>query len=556
MKTLMTASLAIFLAAGFPAFAAYNVDTTGDGVADKLVDTVPTMLDAETCVANVEAMVKKMKKGGRQGPYRPDWASLKQHNAVPEWFRDGKFGIYFHWGVYAVPAFGSEKYLAGLYHKEGRIVKHHTENWGAQDEFGYHHFVPLFTAEHFDAEEWAELFKETGARWAGPVAVHHDSYAMWDSEMTPWNAMDTGPHQDITGEMEKAIKKRGMKFVTSFHHERNQSFVQRLDGTFSVTKDPVLQFMYANMSKELFDKIFQAMLGEVIDKYEPDLIWFDGRLNEIPEHAHLNFLSYYLNRAAAWDKEVMITTKKLQYPQEISVLDFEKGRTGALTPYPWLNDDTISQGSWGYTDALTIKPARVVLHDFIDTVSKNGHLLLNLSPKADGTIPQDQRDCLNAFGDWLKVNGEAIYATRPWLDFGEGPTKLKKAGSHQKTSLNYTGKDIRFTRSKDGKTLFIMTLGRPDEALSPSILQVDGFNEGKVELLGREGELEFTVENKKLTIHVPEDLPESMAYAFKLSRFQVSLTPEGAARRAAAEKKMKQEPIDPGKAGATIRFGQ
>lgn len=471
-------------------------------------------------------------------------------------------GIYFHWGVYSVPAYGNEWYPKWMHRKpagkQPSYYEHHRDTWGEPDEFGYHDFIPMFDANQFDAEEWTDLFVRSGAKWAGPVCEHHDGYAMWDSELTPWNAADTGPHRDITGELAAAIKGRGLKLVTTFHHERTREWYPRVKGWPTKSDDPKLQLLYMNVSEHQFNKIFQAKLGEVIDKYEPDMIWFDGLMSSILEPYHLNFLAYYFNRAAERNQQVMVTTKKLQYPQEVAVLDFEKGRTAALTPYPWLNDDTISTGSWSYTETLEVKPAKVVLHDFIDAVSKNGHLLLNLSPKADGTIPQDQRKCLEEFGQWLEVNGEAIYATRPWLEYGEGPTQMERSGSHQRDFLHYTADDIRYTQSKDGKTLFVVCLDWPkDRTLRPTILQVDDAASAKVEMLGQDGDLEFSVEQKRLKISLPEDAPEQMAYAFKLTGFELSLTPEAQERRQAELVKLTNGPIDPGKNHPrNIQFGQ
>ncbi len=394
--------------------------------------------------SSIDAMMEKMAAGAAEGPYRADWESLQKHDEAPEWFRDGKIGIYFHWGVYSVPAHGNEWYPKWMHVKQGRrsYYEHHRKTYGEPSEFGYHDFIPMFTAEHFDAAEWADLFVKTGARWAGPVCEHHDGFSMWDSEITPWNAGDMGPKRDITGELEKAIKGRGMKFVTTFHHERTREWYPRVEGWPTTSDDPLLQLLYMNIDETLFDRIFQTKLGEVIDKYQPDMIWFDGQMQLIPDQYHRNFLAYYFNKAKAWGGEPMVTTKKLQYPQEVSVLDFEKGRANALTPWPWLNDDTISTGSWCYTSTLKVKPAVQVIHDFIDAVSKNGQLLLNISPKSDGTIPRDQRECLLGIGKWLATNGEAIYATRPWLECGEGPNRLKKSGSFT-GSVSYTDKDIR-----------------------------------------------------------------------------------------------------------------
>ena len=480
----------------------------------------------------IDKQLQRIDKGVAEGPYKPDWEDLKRHDAAPEWFRDAKFGIYFHWGVYSVPAFGNEWYPKWMHTKTGRrsYYKHHVETYGEPDKFGYHDFVPKFKAEHFDAEDWAELFKKAGARYAGPVCEHHDGYSMWDSEITPWNAADTGPRRDITGELAKAIRKRGMKFVTTFHHERTRNWYPRVEGWPTTSTDPALRMLYANVSEELFNKIFLTKLGEAIDRYRPDLIWFDGRMEDIQDPYHRRFLAYYFNNAKKWGRDVVVTTKGHDYPPEVSVEDFEKGRANRLTEFCWLTDDTISMGSWCYTRDLKIKSTAKVLHDFIDIVSKNGCLLLNISPKADGTIPEIQRKVLLGMGEWLKVNGEAIYDTRPWLAFGEGPTRLRKGGGFV-GHVAYTAKDIRYTRSKDGRTLYAIVLGWPEGgAVTLTGVKVDMENAegGKVGLLGWDKLLPCSVNDRKQPVIDVSSIeggrrPCKHAYTFKLTGFKTSL---------------------------------
>ncbi len=505
------------------------------------------VLTRAECEANIEKQLARMAQGVAAGPYRADWESLKEHQEAPDWFRDAKIGIYFHWGVYTVPAYGNEWYAQRMHLKTGRsYYQHHVQTYGEPDRYPYHNFIPQFKAEKFNAADWADLFVQAGARFAGPVCEHHDGYSMWASKLTPWSVGDTGPKRDVTGELEKAIRARGLRFVTTFHHERTRTWYPRVEGWPTTTSDPQLQLLYMNIEETLFNKIFLAKLGEVVDRYRPDLIWFDGQMQLIPEPYHLQFLAYYFNQAQRRGRDVMVTTKKLQYPQEVSVLDFEKGRANTLTPYPWLNDDTISTGSWCYTSDLQIKPAVQVLHDFIDAVSKNGHLLLNISPMADGTIPQNQRDCLLAIGAWLKANGEAIYGTRPWLEYGEGPNVLKKSGSFA-GSVDYNDKDIRYTRGKDGRTLYAIALGWPQGRFSPTILQVDDASGGRVELVGHPGELRYRVDGKRLSIDVPAQPPCDHAYAFKLAGFKTSITPAAAAARDEALKELQAGPNEPGK---------
>jgi len=435
-------------------------------------------------------------------PYEPTWESLAQVNEAPEWFRDAKFGVYFHWGVYAVPAFGSE--------------------WYPPNTFGYPDFVPLFKAENFDADAWAKLFQQAGARFAGPVAEHHDGWAMWDSELTPWNVADKGPQRDITGELEKAIRKRGMKFVTTFHHARNSLWQKRNpDDPFgwtghyefvkrdfpSLLRNRERAIMYGYMPREKFLKMWLGKLEEVIDKYHPDLMWFDSWLDEIPENLRQEYLAYYYNRAREWGKEVVVTRKQKDLPLTVSVHDIEKGRSGDLTENFCLTDDTISMGSWCYTENLRIKPTSVVLHSLIDIVSKNGALLLNISPMADGTIPENQRTVLLEMGRWLKLNGEAIYNTRPWQIYGEGATEGQAGhfGGVTDPKDGYQAQDIRFTTK--GDTLYAISLGWAEESLTIRSLKTgsDLFPDtiASVKLLGNKAKLRWSRTPDGLIITMP-----------------------------------------------------
>jgi len=492
----------------------------------------------------VEQKVEQAETVIKKGTYSAGFESLAAHDAAPEWFRDAKFGIYFHWGIYSLPAYGNEWYPRWMYSKEKRshFYDHHVQNYGEPSEFPYTKFVPKFQAKNFDADKWAQLFKNAGARYAGPVAEHHDGYSMWDSDLTPWNTADKGPMRDITGELEKAIRDRGMKFVVTFHHARNNLWSPeegKWTGHYSELKkyfpklleDTIDAMMYGYMPRDFFEKYWLAKLVEVVDKYQPDLVWFDSWLNEISEKRRAQFAAYYFNKARSWGKDVVITRKQDDLPVSFSIEDFEKGRMDKLTDHCWFTDDTISMGSWCYTQDLKIKPTRQVLHVLIDIVSKNGCLLLNISPKADGTIPDDQKQVLLDIGRWLQVNGEAIYNTRPWLSFGEGPTRLEKGGgfTHRHGGyLQYTSEDIRFTRSKDNSTLYAIVLGWPGKQIKPKSILVESEDNARVSLIGFDKLLNYSVDSeKRLTIDVP-DLDEDRrpcryAYVFKLTGFKLSL---------------------------------
>jgi alpha-L-fucosidase len=474
------------------------------------------------------------------GPYTADWESLSKHTEAPEWFRNDKFGIYFHWGVYSVPAFGSEWYPRNMHFKGHEVYEHHIKKYGDPAEFGYHDFVPMFKADKFDADEWADLFVQSGARFAGPVAEHHDGFSMWDSDMTPWNSMDKGPKLDITGELATALRKRDLKLVTTFHHARN---LQRLDqpgepypharfhfrmshyppieGWPTSTDDPELQRLYGRMPEEEFLKMWKGKLAEVIDKYQPDLIWFDAWLDQIPEKTIQEFVAYYLNRADEQGKDVVITFKQEDIPRTVGIEDYEKGRTNKLTDYIWLTDQTISIGSWCYTEDLKIKSGKGMMQELIDIISKNGQLLLNISPMADGTIPQNQRETLLFMGAWLKKYGEAVYDTRPFIDFGQGPTRLEKSGGFtSRNTLKYTTEDIRY--STKGNVIYAIQMGAP-KAGSSIVLEHFGkqyrhdmMQISNVSLLGSSEKIEWKLGDNGLALTAPQQSPDETAIVYKI----------------------------------------
>ena len=473
--------------------------------------------------------------------YSADWESLARHKASPEWFQDAKLGIYFHWGVYSVPAYGSEWYPRLMHFENTKEYKHHLETYGHPSEFGYHDFVPMFKAEFFDAEEWADLFQKAGARFAGPVAEHHDGFSMWDSDATPWNAADMGPKKDITGLLAAELKKRDMKLITTFHHAKQ---LQRFDSTETGSRtegyelshypffkgmppasdDEKLKYLYGNIpAEQWYEEIWYAKLKEVIDQYQPDIIWFDYVLDAIPEEYRQKFSAYYLNEAEKWDKEVVIVRKQEDLPINYTVDDLEKSRKNRIGEEPWMTDETISKGSWCYTENLEIKTSTDVLHVLIDIVSKNGILLLNVSPMANGIIPENQKEVLLDMGAWLDKYGESIYETRPWYTFGEGPTKEPEGHfkNHQEfLKIKYSAKDVRYTTK--GDVIYATLLGWPGNgesigftAFAPDSLPAP-LEIATVSLLGSADPLDWSVTEKGLSLTTPEEAPDQMAVVFKI----------------------------------------
>ena len=508
-----------------------------------------SLLVAIFFVAACGTAPKKAAEDQKMEPkYEESWESVAKHNEEPDWFQDAKLGIYFHWGVYSVPAFSTEWYPRWMHFEDNKIYKHHVEKYGHPSEFGYHDFVPMFKAEKFDAKEWADLFEKAGARFAGLVAEHHDGFSMWDSDVTPWNSMDKGPKKDITGELGKALKGNGMKLITTFHHAKNlqrykgkeqteieententgrafrNSHYPLFEGMPPVMNDAELNYLYGNIPEEKFlEEVWFGKLKEVIDKYQPDIIWFDSWLDQIPEEYQLKFCAYYLNEAEKLNKEVVIIRKQDDLPLNVSVDDLEKSRKNSLEEKSWMTDETVSTGSWCFTDNLKIKPSADVLHVLIDIVSKNGVLLLNISPMADGTIPADQQNVLTTMGEWLTKYGEAIYGSRPWYTFGEGPTKEPEGhfSNHREfLKVKYSAKDVRYTTQKG--VVYATILGWPGNntaVLFESFSKenwTDSNEIKNVSLLGCEKEIQYELSDKGLTVTTPEKAVDEMAVVFKV----------------------------------------
>ncbi len=468
--------------------------------------------------------------------FNPTWNSLKQH-PTPQWFKDAKFGIYTHWGIYCVPAKGPNAtwYPYNMYRPGTEQYDYHLRKYGGPVKFGYKDFISAFTAERFDPDEWAELFQQSGAQYAGPVAEHHDGFAMWNTRYSDWNAAKMGPRRDVVGLLEKAIRSQGLRFLTAFHHAENWWFYPHWVKEYD-TADPFYAGLYGephNLTGPLRQEGFfnqdrpsqafldrwQAKLVEVVDLYGPDVIWFDFGLRGVPEAYKQAFLAYYYNWAAAHRVEVVVTYKDDDLPPGSGVVDLELGRMSELTNYEWITDTTVDDGqAWGYIHDTGYKTPAEVIHYLIDNVSKNGHLLLNVGPKADGTLPEEAKAILHGVGAWLSVNGEAIYGTTPWVIYGEGPGIIRKSGAFNEQEVPaFSGQDIRFT-IKDDK-LYAICLGWPGQRFTITALKTLWPGEIRsVRVLGVERELTWSQDERGLTIEMPEEQRGEVAYSFRIQR--------------------------------------
>jgi alpha-L-fucosidase len=469
-------------------------------------------------------------------PYQPTWNSLKNWR-TPQWLRDGKFGIYTHWGVYSVPAQGPNGtwFAHHAYKKDdGRERKYWVDTYGPLEKFGYKDFIPMFTGEKFNAEEWADLFQKSGARFAGPVAEHHDGFSMWDTKYSEWNAAKMGPKRDVVGELSKAIKKRDMKFVTAFHHAENWFFFPTWDKRFDCS-NPRYSGLYGAIHEKgaLPDKAFldqwKGKIIEVIDKYDPDFVWFDFGLNLITDTYKQEMLAYYYNYAAAHNKEVVVSYKSHDLPPGVGLLDWELGQEPNMAYYDWITDTSIDSGrGWGYVKGLGFKSVDNLVDNLIDRVSKNGCLLLNIGPRPDGSIPEEAKERLLGLGKWLQINGDAIYGTTCWGVAGEGPSQIEKPSSeygfNEKNDIIYTGQDIRFT-AKDNN-LYAIALAWPGERVMIKSLRAKGRSWpglypseiASITMLGDGQELKWEMTGQGLSIETPKTPPCEHAFVFKIVR--------------------------------------
>ena len=467
--------------------------------------------------------------GGRT--YEPTWSSLALH-PVARWFRDAKFGIYAHWGPYSVPAYGSNGtwYPHRMYRRGTEENRHHLKNYGPVSSFGYKDFIPLFKAERFDPDEWAELFLSSGARFAGPVAEHHDGFSMWASRVNPRNASRMGPQRDVVGELEKAVRKRRMRFLTTFHHAHNWWFFPTWDPETDCS-NPEYAGLYTRPHSEeerpdeAFLALWKAKLAEVINGYRPDMLFFDFGLGQIRGRSRREAPAFCLNKAAEWGGEAVVAFKEMpaawkNLPPGVGVADLEVGKMNELTHHLWMTDTSIDcgdRGTWSHVKNVGYKSPERLIHNLVDRVSKNGCTLLNVGPRADGTIPERAREILLAVGRWLAINGEAIYDTTPWVTPGEGPTRAEGGGHfNEAAETRFTAQDIRFTTK--GGALYAVCLGVPGDEISVRTLKCLYPDEVRsVSMLGVEGGLRYRLDEQGLTVETPRKLPGEHAFSLKIS---------------------------------------
>jgi len=485
-------------------------------------------------------LLGEAEKQAHDGPFRPDWATLIKYEQ-PQWYKDAKFGIFIHWGVYSVPAAENEWYPRNMYYpKEGAYKNFHDHFANGDASKGYKDLIPLFRAEHFDATEWARVFKDSGAQYVVPVAEHHDGFSMYDSGLSDWTVVKMGPKRDTLAELSKAVRAEGLHFGLSSHRAEHNFFYDGGRAIRSDVNDPKYASLYGPAHQwfdaagdnhtlindwtyvsQAWTRDWLARATELVEKYKPEIVYFDwwiGQPNFRPAVAE--FAAFYYNYAVAHGYTGVINFKDYSLDWKAGVRDFERGQQDHIVADHWQTDTSISDASWGYIEHDTFKTPEFLVHQLIDIVSKNGNLLLNFGPRSDGTIPEQVRATLLVMGTWLKVNGDAIYATTPWKTFGEGPTQVTGGAFHDTDTKPYTPEDFRFTAK--GNTVYAIGMACPPDHKA-TIHSLGWAHEGasipiaNVELLGSAEKVVWTQAADALTVTLPESVACKYAYALRLT---------------------------------------
>jgi alpha-L-fucosidase len=489
-----------------------------------------------------QRLLAEAAKQANDGPYRPDWATLVKYQQ-PQWYKDAKFGIFIHWGLYAVPAAENEWYARNMYRPSEGAYKHFKDHFASsdpahKDETGYKDLIPLFKAEHFDPTAWARLFKDSGAQYVVPVAEHHDGFAMYDSALSDWTVVKMGPKRDTLGELATAIRAQGLHFGLSYHRAEHDWFMDGGRAIRSDINDPKFASFYGpahehinngddhNMSddwtyvSQAYADDWLARAAELVLKYKPEIFYFDWWAGA-PEYRRpiTEFTAFYYNFTSAHGPVGVLNIKDYDLNWKSGARNFERGQQDRIQPDHWQTDTPLNDTGWGYIEHDTYKSPELLIGRLVDIVSKNGNLLLNIGPRADGTIPDEVQATLHGMGAWLKVNGEAIYATTPWKSFGEGPTMVK-AGAFQEDNKLFTAQDFRFTAK--GTTVYVIGMAWPTDGKA-TIHSLGWAHEGSsvpiasIELLGSTEKVTWAQNADALEVTLPTASASKFAYVLKLT---------------------------------------
>lgn len=486
-----------------------------------------------------EEYLSKINEVIENGRFKDDWASLSRHQ-TPRWYADAKFGIFIHWGIYSVPAYHNEWYSREMYDKTKQSYRHHIKTYGNQKDFGYKDFIPMFKGEKFNAAEWVDVFKKSGARYVMPVSEHHDGFVMYNTSFNRWNSVQMGPKRDVVGEIKAACDDAGLAFCASNHRAEHFFFMNMGKTIESDVNDEKYADFYGpayycdelgsmkmgaatadiysvSPDKEFLDD-WLVRVCEFIDDYKPHVLYFDWWIHNKAFKPYLKKIAaYYYNRAEEWGAEVTINYKKQAFAPGTATLDVERGALVGISPETWQTCTAIGKRSWGYTADNQFKSAEQIICDLVDIVSKNGNMLLNVGPRSDGTLTERETAVLLEIGKWLSANGEGIYGTVPWLKFGEGKVNAKEGFFRDNKKKPFTKKDFRFTYKNGCVYAFQM---KPSKS---GVVKIKSFKKikedliiNKVSLLGSGEELDFSRDEKEMKIYLKNKSNGNLPICFKL----------------------------------------
>ena len=447
---------------------------------------------------------------------------------VPSWYSEGKLGIFMHLGPFSVPLHGGEWYARSMYYTEdnptmqkkpatfAQYRDYHEKTYGTRDTFGYKDFILMLKLEKFDADYYADLVEKTGAAYFAAPAVHHDGFAMWDSKVIDWNSVKMGPKRDVVGELTAAMRRKGIKAGVSTHygrHWRYYPFREEFD-----TWDPANEGLYGKRRGDTDPprpedaRHWEDVLNELVDQYQPDYIFVDGGIcdghanykTEIFRDALRRVLARYYNKSMEWDKGVVLTWKRDSLNLGEAVYDTEGKGLAGIPERPW--QAHIAVGGWSYNPNTKLKPVDSILRNFVDLVSRNGNLLLNVGPMADGSLDKAQEKVLLQIGEWMRMNGEGITGSKPWKSFGFG--KIDRYEGYDKDAIRYT--------QKDG-ALYAWFVSWP-KAGKVTLPEAASFDPATIVPLGGSGKLKFTKEGDALVVDLPEKRFGKYLWGLKLTK--------------------------------------
>ena len=451
----------------------------------------------------------------------------------PEWFRDAKFGIWSHWGPDSVPGIFNN-YTHDLYLQGSEEYQWHVDHFGHPSKSGYKEVINSWQAEKFDPDVLMARYQAAGAKYFVALATHHDNFDNWDSRWHEWNSVRVGPHKDIVGLWRAAAVKAGLRFGVSSHaDDRGWNYMFGAQGADKtgplagvpydghLTKadgkgqwweglDPAELYNHPKSAKDSppaeWKELWLKRHTDLVDKYQPDLLYFDGG---IPHGVFgRKLIAHYLEenaRAQGGKAEAVVNVKSGTF-----VPDFERGMATMIMPYPWQGETSLA--GWFYLGGPHVDSASVTKTP--DIVSKNGNFLLNLPQRGDGSLFPECETVLDELAKWMPINGEAIFSTRPWVVFGEGPTQRPEPKYMNELKQPLTRQDVRFTTK--GAYLYAIVCGVPQGPLTIKALGQLGPGFSSIELLGSPEKLQYKREWEGLTIQSVKEWPSQHAVVFKI----------------------------------------